>query len=136
MQLCQSDFIAIGTTGVALTSLRIVAPVGDRANISGLWIGLFVADVRWGAGAIEGEDLELPFDWDSGWQIARGFVASLIFELSVDRENCSILRERAAQACGADFYVLADAEGALENGHALFDCWQIEDFGRGVNERL
>lgn len=101
-------------------------------NLGG--IALFVANIRGSAGAIEREHLELPFDWYRSGQVARGFVASLIFEFSVDRENGAILRKRAAQPCGADSYVLADAEGALEDGHGLFDCGQVKDFGRGINE--
>jgi len=101
-----------------------------NANIA----GLFVADVDWGAGAIERKDLDLPLDRDGRWRVAHGFVAGLIFELAGERERFSVFAEGAPElGAGADFYVLADAEGAFVDGDFFLDCWQIQSFGCGID---
>ena len=93
-----------------------------------------MADVDWGAGAVERKDLELPLDWYGGWHVAHGFVAGLVFELAGERECFSVFAEGAPELrAGADFYVFADAEGAFVDGDSFFYCWQVESFGRGVD---
>jgi len=93
-----------------------------------------VADVDWGAGAVEREDLELPLDWDGGWHVAHGLVAGLILEFAGEREGFSVFAERAPELrTGADFHVLADAEGSFVDGHFFFDRGQVESFGCRVD---
>jgi hypothetical protein len=95
-----------------------------------------VANVHWGAGAVERKDLELPLDRDGGGHVAHGFVAGLILELAREREGLSIFTERSPElGAGADFYILTDAEGAFVDGHFFLDGWQIESFGCGVDCR-
>lgn len=96
-----------------------------------------MANVDGSAGAIQGENLQLPFNRDGCWREARGFVASLILELPCDGDDQSVLSNRAAERRSRTYlYVLADAESSFENGNLLLDGWKIEDFGGGVNRRL
>ena len=58
---------------------------------------LFVSNVRGGAGAVQWKYVQFPFYGDRGRQVAYGLVASLILELSGDRENLPIFPERAPE---------------------------------------
>src|ERR1700741_4684202 len=98
---------------------------------------LFVSDVKRGSGSIQGEHLQLPFHRNRRGQIALGLVASLILQLSHNREGLPVLSKRCSKLhTGTHFYILADPEGPVENGYPLFDHRQIERLGLRVHRRL
>jgi hypothetical protein len=86
---------------------------------------------------IKRQDLQLPLNRNRSRQETNLAVACLILELSRNRDGLSIRAKPVAKVrCGAYLQVLADAECALENGHALLDRRQIKNLGARVNSRL
>src|SRR5271170_2280313 len=83
---------------------------------------LFVADVIGGANNVQGNDLKLPgYGYGRGRE-ADGFVASLIFQMPGDGDEFAVFAERPNDIrARVDFWILRDAEGALEDGHFFFD---------------
>src|SRR5271169_1307533 len=89
------------------------------------------------SGSIEGKHLQLPFHWNGCGPIALGFVASLIIQLSSDRERFPILSERSGKLhAGVHLYILADSESSLEDRYSLIDHRQEERFGLRVQRWL
>src|SRR5258708_3264549 len=97
---------------------------------------LFVLDVLGRSLPIERENLQFPADWHRGWQIADIAVASLIMQLSRDRNGPPFRSQRVPEIRGGVYpHILTDVERALEDGHSLLDRWQIENFGPWINHR-
>src|SRR6267142_1909455 len=114
---------------VKLCSLSVTSPIPCGRFllslgyfVSGGRARLFVADVDWGAGAIEREDLDLPLDRDCGRDVAHGFVAGLIFELPGDRNALPVFAERTPESrTGVHLHFLTDAEFSFVYRHFFFD---------------
>jgi hypothetical protein len=88
-----------------------------------------VSNIHGGSGPIQRKNLQLPFDWNGRWQVALGFVASLVLKLSCNREDFPILSKRSPElGSGVYLDILADAESSIKDGYALVDDWQKESF--------
>ena len=99
--------------------------------------GLLMPNILWRSLPIKGHDLQLPLNRNRSRQKANLAVAGLILKFPRNRDGFSVRPKRVAEIrCGGHLQVLADAERAFENGHALLDRRQIENFGARVDRRL
>jgi len=93
---------------------------------------LLVPNSLWSSLPIERQDLHLPMDWNRRWQIANLRIASLIIELSCNREDFSVRPQRIAEfRRGTYLEILSNAELTFEYRHALLYRGRKRIFERG-----
>lgn len=78
--------------------------------------------------AIQGKDLQLPTDRQSGRRIANAFVASLVLELSCHRNFLSISQRRKKFPSAADCDLVNDPKFTLEYRNVLMNGLEVQNF--------
>jgi len=79
-------------------------------------------NILWRSLPIERHDLQLPLNRDRGRQKTNLAIAGLIFDLTRNRDEFTIRTKRVAEVRRrGHLHVLAGAECALEDRHALID---------------